>query len=132
VAKARILLDTHCWLWLLAEPSRFSPRTLKTVSSGETELFLSAASLWEVAIKHDLGKLKLPEEPAVYMPAKMTELAVQELAITGAHALAAGSLPRHHADPFDRLILAQAKIEGLSLLSSDRIFVRYGVKLLPL
>lgn len=130
--KNTILLDTHTWLWLLSEPAKFSPKTLRLVSNKETDLFLSVASIWEISIKSALGKLRLPHPVKEYLPEKMAALGVQELSIGGLHALTAGQLPNHHADPFDRLIIAQSMIEGFPVLGADKVFERYGVKLLPL
>ena len=127
-----VLLDTHCWLWLLTEPSRFSPKTLALLAVKETRLFLSVASIWEISIKSQLGKLQLPEKPHKYIPEKMAELGVGELVIAGAHAILAGQLPRHHLDPFDRLIIAQSQIEGIPILTSDRAFSSYSVGRVPM
>lgn len=132
MAKQNVLLDTHSWLWLLTEPSKFSTRTLKALSNPDTKLFLSVASIWEIAIKHNLGKLKLPEQPNTYVPAKLSELGIEELMIAGPHALAAGQLPAHHFDPFDRLIIAQSQIEEIPVLTADKVFLKYGIKLFPM
>lgn len=127
-----ILLDTHCWLWLLSEPERFFAKTLKLVSETKTKLYLSVASIWEISIKTKLGKLVLPETPEKYVPDRMAILGVQELPIVSAHALAAGQLSEHHSDPFDRLIIAQSQIENIHILTADKVFSLYNVKLLPL
>src|SRR3954471_11605866 len=98
----RLLLDTQCWLWMQAAPERFGSETTKLLLDRRTELFLSAASSWEIAIKYALGKLPLPEPPATYVPSRMRSSGVQGLSIEHAHALHVERLPAHHRDPFDR------------------------------
>src|SRR5688572_4588546 len=100
----RILLDTQCWLWMALSPERFSPRARALVEARENTLYLSAASAWEIAIKHALGKLRLPEPPVSYVPARVAALGVQALSIEHQHALHVATLPTHHRDPFDRLL----------------------------
>ena len=126
----KFLLDTHCWLWLQTDRRRFDPEFLATLAAASSQRFLSAASVWEIAIKHAIGKLPLPEPPAIYVPERMRVSRVQELPITNAHALAVGILPLHHRDPFDRVLVAQAQIEGLTLVTADSTFVHYDVRLI--
>jgi PIN domain nuclease of toxin-antitoxin system len=121
------LLDTQCWLWMQAEPDRFSAETRKLLLSPGNELYLSAASSWEIAIKYALGKLPLPEPPASYVPSRMQTSGVIGLAIEHAHALRVDSLPPHHRDPFDRLLVAQAQLEDLSLVTADRVLAQYSI-----
>ena len=123
----RVLLDTQCWLWMTLAPERFSARARKLVEARETLLYLSAASAWEIAIKHALGKLRLPEPPATYVPTRVAALGVQPLAIEHSHALRVAELPPHHRDPFDRLLIAQAQIDDLPILTSDSLFDAYDV-----
>ena len=123
----RVLLDTQCWLWMTLAPERFSARARKLVEARDTLLYLSAASAWEIAIKHALGKLRLPEPPATYVPTRVAALGVQPLAIEHSHALRVAELPPHHRDPFDRLLIAQAQIDDLSILTSDSLFDAYDV-----
>jgi PIN domain nuclease of toxin-antitoxin system len=123
----RLLLDTQCWLWMNAAPERFSPATKRLVESPDTELLLSAASALEIAIKHALGKLRLPAKPADYVPSRLEQTHTIALPILHDHALRSGELPPHHRDPFDRLLIAQAQLERLSLLTSDRAFAAYDV-----
>jgi PIN domain nuclease of toxin-antitoxin system len=94
------------------------------------DVFLSAVTSWEVSIKAASGKLRLPEPPDLYVPRRMAGQGLRPLAVTHEHALAVFALPPHHRDPFDRLLIAQAKIEDLTLISADRIFDRYPVQLL--
>ena len=124
----KFLIDTHCWLWLLTEPKRFRIDLVHTLRNPSTQRFLSAASVWEIAVKHSIGKLPLPEPPSTYIPERMRLSKVEGLAITPAHALTAAALPPHHRDPFDRILVAQAQVEGLVLLTADKILKHYDVE----
>lgn len=126
----RLLLDTHCWLWLQTAPERFSPETLERLEAEDTDLFLSAASAWEIAIKYALGKLLLPLPPDKYLPTRMATSGVEGLAVEVSHATRVAELPHHHRDPFDRLLIAQAQQEGLTLLTVDPVFEPYDVSTL--
>jgi len=123
----RILVDTQCWLWMSLAPERFSARARRIVEDTSQTLYLSAASAWEIAIKHALGKLRLPEPPASYVPSRLASLGVRPLAIELSHTLRVAALPPHHRDPFDRLLVAQAQAEGLVILSSDPAIRAYDV-----
>ena len=123
----RILLDTQCWLWMSLAPERLSSRGRALVEDTGNILYLSAASAWEIAVKHALGKLGLPEPPEAYVPRRMTALGVQPLAIEHSHALRVAVLPPHHRDPFDRLLVAQALLEDLPILTADPAIALYGV-----
>ena len=123
----RLLLDTHCWLWLQTAPGRFPPDLLETLAAPSSRRHLSAASAWEIAIKHALGKLPLPEPPAIYVPERMRLSGFEGLAVTHAHALAVAVLPPHHRDPFDRILVAQARVEGLTLVTADAALESYEV-----
>jgi PIN domain nuclease of toxin-antitoxin system len=122
-----VLLDTQCWLWMVADPDRLSRSARGIVASDEHELFLSSASSWEIAIKHGLGKLTLPAPPPEFVPTRMRLTRVLPLPVTHAHACGVTELPWHHRDPFDRLLVAQARIESLSLLTADRQLRPYDV-----
>ena len=124
----RILLDTQCWLWMVAFPERLSAEARTVIETTEHELFLSAASAWEIAIKHALGKLQLPDPPERFVMTRMTRLRTLPLAIEHAHALRVAVLPPHHRDPFDRLLVAQAQLEQLPILTNDPLFHRYDVE----
>jgi PIN domain nuclease of toxin-antitoxin system len=124
----RVLVDTQCWLWMTSAPGRFSKAARAIVERREHELYLSAASAWEIAIKHAIGKLQLPEPPAAYVPARLDATGVRPLAIVLEHVLRVSTLPPHHRDPFDRLIVAQAQIEDLKILTSDPMFDAYDVE----
>lgn len=127
----RILLDTQCWLWMLTEPDRLAESARGLLSSPDNELFVSAASSWEIAIKYSIGRLSLPSEPAMLVPQWLAESRVSSLAIEHDHALQVSKLPHHHRDPFDRMLIAQAHVERLPILTADRQFAAYDVELLP-
>lgn len=123
----RALLDTHVWLWMLTEPSRLG-RSAEMVEDPAADLYLSAASSWEIAIKHSIGRLPLPEPPATYVPARIQSTKVIPLPIEHTHALEVAGLPPHHNDPFDRLLVAQATVEGLPIVTADSNIARYNVE----
>ncbi|HEX6814484.1 MAG TPA: type II toxin-antitoxin system VapC family toxin [Gemmatimonadaceae bacterium] len=124
----RVLLDTPVWLWMVAAPERLSKKGRSIVVAAENELVLSAASTWEIAIKFALGKVRLPETPASYIPRLMARTAVTALSVHARHALHVATLPAHHRDPFDRLLVAQAQLEDLPILTADSAFRRYDVE----
>jgi len=124
------LLDTGPWLWTLTEPERANNQAAKLIANGKEQVYLSAVSAWEISIKWALGKLHLPEPPAVLVSKTMVAQGLRPLTITHAHSLAVSDLPRHHTDPFDRLLIAQAQMEGMTILTADRTFDRYDVKVL--
>jgi len=118
---SRILLDTHLLLWAVAEPRKLPPGARKRIE--EADIFVSAASLWEVSIKAALGKLAA--DPAELL-AEIEPAGFTLLPITGEHAAAVAKLPAVHADPFDRMLVAQAKTEPLLLLTNDAVLAGYG------
>ena len=122
----RLLLDTHVALWALSAPDTLKPTIRSLLEDPLTTVNVSAASVWEVGIKRALGKL---ESPAGFA-AMCIERGFDPLAITFDHAELAGGLPQHHADPFDRILIAQATAEDLELVSQDRVFERYDVRVL--
>jgi len=127
----KLLLDTHCWLWMQVSPQKFGIESRNLLTDPDNLLLLSAASSWEIGIKWSLGKLPLPDPPNIYVPRCLERQGVQGLAIEHRHALQAASLPSHHRDPFDRLLLSQAMLEELVLLTADRQLEAYsGVQLL--
>lgn len=123
----RLLLDTHVWLWMIAERERFDAETAGMLENSANELLLSAASSWEIAIKHSLGKLTLPAPPARYVPQQIAKTGVTPLLVEHSHALRVADLPAHHRDPFDRVLVAQTELEGVTLLTADRQFEPYGI-----
>jgi PIN domain nuclease of toxin-antitoxin system len=124
----RLLLDTQCWLWMQVAPERFSRSVLSRLRDPDQELLLSAASSWEIAIKFALGKLPLPEPPEAYVLSRMEVSGTTGLPVHHAHALHVSSLPMHHRDPFDRMIIAQARVEKLPILTADDTFDLYDVE----
>lgn len=122
----KLLLDTQVWLWLQVTPERLGT-ALPLAQDPANVLLFSAASSWEIAIKWRLGKLPLPEPPDVYVPDRVVTSGVVPLPIAHSHALAVASLPSHHSDPFDRLLIAQAKAEQASLLTADRALAAYDL-----
>ncbi|MDR7555458.1 MAG: type II toxin-antitoxin system VapC family toxin [Armatimonadota bacterium] len=126
----KILLDTQCWLWMEAAPERLSAEARRVVQDGAHALYLSAASAWEIAIKHALGKLRLPVAPERYVPSRMRRGRILPLPVQVEHGLRAGRLPPYHRDPFDRLLVAQAQLEGLTILTADPQLAAYEVPLI--
>jgi PIN domain nuclease of toxin-antitoxin system len=111
-----------------ASPEKLSNKTRALLLHPNTERLLSTASIWEIGIKYHLGKLPLPVAPADYVPARLALTRTAPLSISAVHALRAGSLPAVHRDPFDRMIVAQALVEGVPVLSSDNQLDAYGVR----
>jgi PIN domain nuclease of toxin-antitoxin system len=126
---SRYLLDTHVFLWLQATPERIRPELLDELADSGSDLLLSAASSWEMAIKHALGKLHLPEPPDRYVPAAMRRSGVEPVPVGHPEALAVATLPPHHRDPFDRLLIAQAQLLDATILTVDAAFDAYEVGL---
>ena len=126
----RILLDTHCWLWWLSTPDRLGEEVRRSVEDPANDVFLSAASSWEIAIKYALGKLPLPEPPARFVPARLGRDGILPLPIQHAHSLHAASLPQHHRDPFDRLLIAQVQLERMQFVTADSQLQAYEVDML--
>ena len=126
----RFLLDTQVWIWLCKSPEKVSKRIRRQLENEENELFLSAASVWEIAIKYSLGKLPLPSPPAEYIAEALTITDTRPLAIQFTHAVRVSSLPFHHRDPFDRLLIAQSQVEGIPIVTADPAFRRYDVELI--
>lgn len=124
VLAVAILLDTHAFLWAITDDPKLSRQARKILQTAK--LFLSVASLWEIVTKVQTGKLRLPETPSKYLPRHLAALGVELLAIEASHILRLESLPLHHRDPFDRLLLAQSLEERLPLLSCDTLLEPYG------
>lgn len=122
----KLLLDTHAALWLLGGDERLSETARRHLTDGANDVLLSAAVVWEVAIKSALGKLVVPDE---YL-ALLLDAGVQPLPVSVAHAAAVERLPSHHRDPFDRMLVSQATIEGAALVSCDDALRPYGVAMI--
>ena len=123
----KLLLDTHVSLWSVLESPRLSSTIRSAIGNPGNAVHLSIASVWERAIKQAKGDLRAPLEE---MDGLLSRAGIALLPITLPHALAAGALPRHHGDPFDRMLVAQAVAEGMTLVSEDRVIADYGVPLL--
>jgi PIN domain nuclease of toxin-antitoxin system len=119
----RLLLDTHVLVWWLAGGTKLSARALELISDPANDVFVSAASVWEVAIKRALGKIRVEPEELV---AAVAESNFRELPVTAKHAAHVARLPDHHRDPFDRLLVAQSLTEQAHLLTVDRVLGIYG------
>lgn len=124
----KILLDTQAFLWIISDAPELSKKAKKLFLDQENELFLSLASIWEMAIKSSLGKLKLKQPIEKFLPAQLQENSILQLDISFRHVVGVTSLPFHHRDPFDRLIISQAIQENLPLLSSDEAFDAYNIQ----
>jgi len=125
----KVLLDTHTFIWWDSEPSKLSAQVLALLQDPATTVLLSVVSVWEMLIKHQLGKLAL-RMPLATLVAQQQANGIQILPITLDHVLAVESLPTPHKDPFDRLLVAQANVEGTVLLTTDSVFAQYPVNVL--
>jgi PIN domain nuclease of toxin-antitoxin system len=121
----KVLLDTNALLWWRSGSSRLPTRVSDEISDPDNNIVVSIASLWEIAIKRGLGKLRFPENFDEVMAEEEFDL----LTITYAHLRMLGGLPQHHRDPFDRMMVAQALAEGIPIATSDRVFTSYGVQI---
>jgi PIN domain nuclease of toxin-antitoxin system len=123
----KYLLDTMVWLWSVGPSKTIGTAGLEILASREEEIYLSAASAWEIAIKTRLGKFQLPEPPGRYVPKRLIDQGIRSLPINQDHSLKVYNLPLHHSDPFDRIIIAQAIVEDMVVLTSDRVFEKYPI-----
>jgi PIN domain nuclease of toxin-antitoxin system len=123
----KLLLDSHAFLWWLAEDSKLKVEARQAVADPMSVVHVSAVTVWELSIKTALGKLDLD---GADLAEEIEANDFVELPITARHALVAATLPRHHEDPFDRMLIAQAQIEGLTIVTRDSAFRAYGVALL--
>jgi PIN domain nuclease of toxin-antitoxin system len=123
----RLLLDTHAFLWFVAGDSRLSRAARAALEREDARLCVSAASVWEMAIKSSPGRLSLPGPLQDYLGEKAAE-GFELLPVDWLHAAAVERLPFHHRDPFDRLLVAQALVEGLPIVTPDRVFRKYGAQ----
>lgn len=121
----KYLLDTHAFLWAAFEPARLSARAAAACGTGE--LWLSVASIWEIAIKVRIGRLQIPGDLRSFISKQLSAGQISVLPIQSRHAIRAAELPLHHRDPFDRILLAQSLEENLPLISRDPLFAQYPV-----
>ena len=122
----KLLLDTHVWLWWNTAPEKLSVAAVKQITDPRNEVFLSAASVWEMAIKRALGKLPLPEPVATYVSRRLAADDIDSLPLSIEHAAAVETLDPRHSDPFDRVLIVQARHEGLRFLTADDKVLAYG------
>ena len=127
----KVLLDTHVWLWMWGEPERLHNEARTIVEDPTTDLHVSAVSAWEIATKVSAGRLRLPSTPEAWLSDRRHRRDVTELPISFEHAIRAAGLPPHHRDPFDRMLVAQAQIEGLALMTADLRLAGYEVDAIP-
>jgi PIN domain nuclease of toxin-antitoxin system len=124
------LLDTTVFVWLLKEPEKLNRRALELLEDEGQNVFLSSVTSWELAIKSAIGKLTLPKKPDELISEVFANFSFQPLSITHAHSLAVGELALHHRDPFDRMLIAQARSEKLVLMTADLMIQKYPVETL--
>src|ERR1700687_974895 len=126
----KYLVDTSVLVHSQISQPKLNDRSLNLLADNSSELYLSAVSSWEIIIKAGTGKLVLPDRPAEFVTRAMRVMSMQSLNITHLHALAVDALPDHHRDPFDRMLIAQALSEQMTLLTADRVFQEYKVELI--
>jgi len=125
----KLLLDTHVFLWWLSDPDRLSSTARERMVDSRNRLYFSAASSWEIAIKQGLGKIRFAGSITAILPRAMQEQAVTPLPVEHVHAFHVTKLPLHHRDPFDRMLVAQAQLETLAILSADPQLGAYDVEI---
>ena len=126
--SVRLLLDTHALLWWYSDDPALPPSCRKLIAQGESSIFVSAASAWEIATKFRLGRLESASELVQDFGGYLARENFQSLTVSNEHGIRAGMLPGPHRDPFDRMLIAQAEIERLFILSNEKVFDRYGVR----
>ena len=126
MVEVRLLLDTHILLWWLTDGSRIPQESREVIRDGKNQVFISSASAWEIAIKRGLGKLRVPGD----LKEQVQTARFEVLNVTIDHALAVSDLPAHHSDPFDRILVAQALVEDLTMVTRDPKIHRYDVAVL--
>lgn len=127
---AQLLLDTHALLWWLTDSPKLKPTWRRTLGDSQTRVVVSAATIWEIVIKSAIGRLRLDLPEGTDLHGLAESCGFEDMPVTARHAAAVADLPFHHADPFDRILIAQAKLERLTLVSADRAMHVYGVELL--
>jgi len=125
----KAILDTHAFLWAIVEEGKLSRRA-RHIYTGPNDLWLSVASVWEMLLKVQVGKLPLPEPAGPYLVKKLVQNQIELLPITLDHVLGIESLPMHHRDPFDQLLIAQSIEEGWPIITADPWFSRYNVEVI--
>ena len=125
--QRKYLIDTHCWLWWHIDPKRIGPEAIELIEDGDTTIFFSVVSAWEIVIKYNLNKLRLPFHPYEYIPKRLEISYMDVLPVQLEHALYVEKLPDYHKDPFDRLLVAQVMVEKLTIISGDQQMKAYGI-----
>jgi PIN domain nuclease of toxin-antitoxin system len=123
----KLLLDTHCWVWLYNDPDRLPSPVRRRLRSPTSEIVVSIVSIWELAIKASLKRFDFKGPPAVTVEGMLTDTYARLLMVDVSHVLAIMSLPHYHKDPFDRLLVAQAHVEGMTLVTTDPANLRYDI-----
>lgn len=124
-----LLLDTNVFLWAAEKNPRLTPRLIERLMDPNEVVYVSAVSAWEISTKWSKGQIKLPQEPDAFLRSAVANAGYSQLSISFSHAAAVGLLPNHHKDPFDRLIIVQARATGFRVLTSDRVFLKYDVEI---
>jgi PIN domain nuclease of toxin-antitoxin system len=124
----KLLLDTHTFLWWVQDAPDLSQRARRAIANAQTSVYLSAASVWEMAIKASLGKLRLAVSVEQFVSTQLAANGFKLIDIGFRHLARVEALPRHHGDPFDRLLIVQAQLEGLTLVSKDTAFKKYDIE----
>jgi PIN domain nuclease of toxin-antitoxin system len=124
----KLLVDSHAVIWAVDDPTKLSSHAAKAIEDPANDLLVSAGTIWEIAIKVGLKKLSLSMPYRQWMNKAIVDLGLILLPVTVEYADAQAGLPRHHGDPFDRLLAAQAQVENISLVSADAVFDQYGLK----
>lgn len=123
-----LLLDTHAFLWLIAEPEKLSERVTELIQDSSNSVFLSSVSVWEIVVKHSRGQLDLPEDPITLVPRMRTMHHIDPLPLSEDSALLVSRLPWHHQDPFDRMLICQAMNEQMAMITIDRSIRKYPIQ----
>lgn len=126
----RALLDTHAFLWWAADDARLSFTAREVIQNPDNVLFFSVVSPWEIIIKYTIHKLPLPEPPQTYIPSRVAYYNLEKLSLEMPHVLELANLPRHHNDPFDRILIAQSQAENLPIITVDEKFALYPVTII--
>jgi len=126
----KLLIDTHCWIWWTSEPGKLGDAALGIFRDPANSIFFSVASSWEIAIKCSLGRLQFAGPVEQFIPQRLARDGFDSLPVEHAHALRVATLPLHHKDPFDRLLIAQAQVEGLPIMTADPQFDAYEVEVI--
>lgn len=126
----KILLDTHVFLWASGPTERLAEETLDLLANPDTEKFLSAASVWEIALKYGKGVLPLPDHPRRFIAQTIAASDISQIPIATRDVVEVADLPHHHGDAVDRILIAQARLHGMYLLTDDKVFEQYNVDLI--